>query len=186
MLTIEDGTGVPTADSWATVKESDDYATAIGNLAWLDLDAGEVKEPALRRGSRFINNYYGPRFAGIPTYGLEQSMSWPRMGFVSNEGIAFDSDYIPPQIKSAQIVAAFQEAVTPGSLTSGASGGTRGKKAVTVGPISVTYDDLSSSSSTTPGGSGYSSLLDALLWPFLDSAKPGAGGKASMDWLKRA
>jgi hypothetical protein len=114
-IVVEDGTGVPTADSWVSIQQADTYATAMGNTAWVDGDQ-ELKEQALRRGARFIIAVYALQFPGKRTYSIDQSLPWPRSGVVDLEGNDMASDFIPPELQKAQIEAAFREFDSPGSL----------------------------------------------------------------------
>jgi hypothetical protein len=173
-LIIEDGTGVPNADSWATKLQADTYAVSIGNLDWDPLD-DDVKEQALRRGARYITVVYGPRFAGKKTYALDQSLPYPREGIVDNEGNAWPNDYIPPALIQAQIEAALREGVQPGVLTPVTA--PQIKTGVTIGPISVQYGE----GKTSALGGGFVSLVDGLLLPLLDDNKV-----SGVSWLQRA
>jgi hypothetical protein len=173
-LIIEDGTGVPNADSWATKLQADTYAANIGNLDWDPLD-DDVKEQALRRGARYITVVYGPRFSGKKTYALDQSLPWPRDGVVDLEGNVLPNDYIPVAVVQAQIEAALREGVQPGVLTPVTA--PQIKTSVTIGPISVQYGE------GQPSGisGGFVSLVDGLLLPLLDDNKV-----SGVSWLQRA
>jgi hypothetical protein len=174
-LVIEDGTGIELADSWATVEEADAYAESIGNTAWTASNDEPLKEQALRRAARFIIIAFNNRFAGIRTYGLSQTLPFPRTGLLLADGILLEDDYIPPELIQAQIELALREFTTPGVLTPTTAA--QVKQAVQVGPISVTYAESKSSS----GVYSWMSIIDGLLFPFLDMSKV-----SGVAFLKRA
>lgn len=180
-LLVETGAGVPGGDSWVTVAEAKTYAAQMGYTAFVDGD-DEVIEPALRRGVAYLDAVYGNRYAGWPTFAdpIEQTMSWPRDGVILNSGYELPADEIPSNLKRAQIEAAVVEWSNLSAGGNGAlqpSGGAgRGKKAVTIGPISVTYDDVSSSSGSGAGsynGMPIIPIVDGLMLPLLDDSLSG-------------
>ncbi len=63
-LTIEDGTIIEDADSYATLAEADARAIALGNLTWADLDQAEIREPALRAGFNYLNTRWDASWKG--------------------------------------------------------------------------------------------------------------------------
>jgi len=73
-LIVEDGTGVPYADSYVSLTDATAYCTALGHSAW----AGAIpadQESALRRATQYLDTRY--RYAGkrITT---TQALEWPR------------------------------------------------------------------------------------------------------------
>lgn len=83
----------------------------------LSLPSGAPSLAVLReRGSVYLDGTYGTRFPGYPTGGIEQERAWPRTdAFAFGNEIA--SDVIPTAIVNASYVAAYAEAVSPGSLS---------------------------------------------------------------------
>lgn len=176
-LIVEDGTGIINADTWASMAEANSYATKVGNTAWVDGD-NEFKEPAMRRGLRYLDAVYGSRYAGLRTYGpTEQALSWPRKAVVWDDGYLLPQNEIPVELKRAQIEAAFLEFAAPNSTMPSAA--TQSQSSVTVGPISVTYREGASRVSLI--GTPLYSTIDGLMIPLLDQAKAG-----SVAFLKRA
>jgi len=102
------------------------YGTDEKITAWL-AEAGlslplNSSTPAIlrQRGSQYLDGVYGSRFSGAPTGGFEQERAWPRVGACAH-GQAIPSDIVPVAIEHASYHAAYQEAVSPGSLSVAAS-----------------------------------------------------------------
>ncbi len=177
-LIVETGVGVPDADSWVSMADSNAYATKVGNTAWVDGDA-ELKEPALRRAAQYIIAVYGNRFPGKRTQAPElQSLPWPRSNVADDDGYLIADDLVPTNLKWAQIEAAFLELARAGTLQPTAT--SRLQKSVTVGPLSVTYED-SVGNKYGPTGQPLFSIIDGLMQPLLDLNKT-----SSVAFLKRA
>lgn len=79
-LTPEDGTGLSSADSYASVTQADEYHAARGNAAWAAL-AESDKESALRRSTDYMVQEYRARWAGVRATGV-QALDWPRSGVI--------------------------------------------------------------------------------------------------------
>lgn len=102
------------------------YGTDQGFTTWM-ADNGlsmplSASTPAVlrQRGSQYLDGVYGSRFSGAPTGGFEQERAWPRVGACAH-GQAIPSDIVPAAIEHASYFAAYQEAVSPGSLSVAAS-----------------------------------------------------------------
>ncbi len=71
---------------------------------------------ALReRGSNYIDGWYGGRFPGYPTGGIEQERAWPRTD-AEAYGTAIASDVIPTRVVTASYWAAYYAATRTGGL----------------------------------------------------------------------
>lgn len=103
-LTIEDGTGVAGANSYATVAEARAYATARG----LTLSATDsIVETALVLACDKLESY---RYKGTKTTG-EQPLAWPREDVdVEGSDDALANDAIPDKLKQAQCQLAVESA----------------------------------------------------------------------------
>lgn len=75
MITVEDGTGLPEADSYISVADADRYHDRYGNASWSDLSVRE-KEIALRKATRDLDLLY--TFKGEQKYPETQSLAFPR------------------------------------------------------------------------------------------------------------
>lgn len=75
-LIVEDGTGLPDAEAYASVAFCDDYFAARGNTAWAAMGT-PTKEAALRLGCDYMEAVYAQQWAGRRT-SATQALSWPR------------------------------------------------------------------------------------------------------------
>jgi hypothetical protein len=134
-MTVEDGTGLSTASSYASVAEADAYHLLRGNSTWTGLDA--VKEAALIRATSYITGEYSSRWPGYRSSGT-QALDWPRSGALDADG--YYQSGVPVAVKVATIEAALLELVTAGTLTEAQD---RGGAIVRekVGPIETEYSD---------------------------------------------
>lgn len=74
-LITEDGTGLSTAESFASVTFANTYHTNRGNTLWTGADA--VKEAALRKATDYIQAKYNARWDGYRMTDT-QALDWPR------------------------------------------------------------------------------------------------------------
>lgn len=81
-MIVEDGTGLPNANSYVTVEFADDYFSARGVSSWDSLETAQ-KEQALICATDFIDNvyqWYGKKATS------EQALRFPRVNLVDYEG----------------------------------------------------------------------------------------------------
>jgi len=97
-LVVEDGTGKSNAESYLSVADCDTYHTNMGNTGW----AGDatVKEVALRKATKFLDNKFRLRWKGTRT-NEDQALAWPRSNVEDIDGFYYDSDGIPQTLKDA-------------------------------------------------------------------------------------
>lgn len=129
-LVVEDGTGLPDAEAYISVADTDAYFSARGNTAWAALSTDQ-KEQALRLGADYMGQVYGPRWCGERATST-QALDWPRI-----DACSIASDVVPVAVKRANAELAVRSA-TSGALLADAGAQV---KQETVGPISVTYAD---------------------------------------------
>lgn len=138
--------------------------------AWLaalgyTLPVGAPTPAVLRqRGADYIDAVYGARFIGFPTGGYAQERQWPRAN--ANTCWGMIPDYmVPVAVENASYYAAYQDAVSPGSLSivTTAEGAIKREK---VGQLEVEYAGPSESGSVTTLSPLLSSV-DGLLAPYL-------------------
>ena len=82
-MIVENGTGLPTADSYVSIEFADDYFSARGVSGWGALTV-EQKEQSLIRATDFIDNiyqWYGKKAT------TEQSLRFPRVNLTDYEGM---------------------------------------------------------------------------------------------------
>lgn len=99
-LIVEDGSGVPGANSYVTLEEARAFAESRG-ISFPTVDAD--LEVLLVNGFDFIESF-SSRFQGMRTV-ASQATTWPRSGVVV-DGYYLDKATIPQNVKLAQIRAA--------------------------------------------------------------------------------
>nr|WP_315249310.1 DnaT-like ssDNA-binding protein [uncultured Duganella sp.] len=139
MLINEAGTGLPNAESYASVAAADVRCAALGVTDWAPRTELE-KEVALRRATQFMLANYRQRWAGRRAH-QAQALDWPRYG-VCVDGFPVRSDVVPAEVVNACIDLAVRSA--------------RGEELMpdldrtisreTVGPITTVYESGASES----------------------------------------
>jgi len=133
-LVVEDGTGKSNAESYLSVADCDTYHTNMGNTGW----AGDatVKEVALRKATKFLDNKFRLRWKGTRT-NEDQALAWPRSNVEDIDGFYYDSDGIPQSLKDATAELAVR-AITEddGIYPDQENSAPVRSSSVTVGPIS--------------------------------------------------
>lgn len=123
-LVVEDGTGLPDAQTYISVEDADAYHEARGNMAWGDL-ALPAREAALLNATDYMGAVYGQRWGGERMLAT-QALDWPRSG---HEGV-------PEAVRRACAELALRASTGPLLADQGPA-----VKSETVGPLSVTYAD---------------------------------------------
>lgn len=168
-MIIEDGTGLPNAESYVSAEDCIIYAGKRG-LVFSDDPLGEA---ALRRATAWVDGYYSKRLKGERTNGRAQALAWPRKNVIDCEGNALPDNEVPKEIINATCEAATRELKTPNILSPDFNPAKRIISAAVSGAVSVTYAD---------GGAGIEaqrlviSSIDDLLGCILKP--PLAGGKS--------
>lgn len=139
-LVVEDGTGLPDAESYASVEGAAAYAADHGLTFPASDTAGT--ESALRRATAWIDGAYGPRFPGQRKNGRGQALQWPQVGGVDAYGAEIPEDEVPTEIVRATIEAAVRELANPGALSPDVNPSSVIKSASVSGAVSVTYADV--------------------------------------------
>lgn len=151
-LIVEDGTGLSTAESYASVAAADTRLAAHGMTNWTALTTGE-KEQALRRATRHMVQAYRGRWLGDRVYAV-QALDWPRWG-VCVDGFYVSSSAVPADVANACIDLAFKAAA--GDLAPDIERAIIREK---VGPLETEY------SAHSPQATRYRAI-DMLLAPYL-------------------
>ena len=144
-LTVEDGTGLATADAYWSLADTTtcltDYYTGISTFTTWNALSDEAKERSIRWGTFYLDTLYGPSFMGNRV--LEtQALQFPRYGLESPDGYALDSDEVPLDIKQAMAIAAMNQGagdVLLPDLTA-EDGSPLEKKSISLGPIKLFKD----------------------------------------------
>jgi hypothetical protein len=133
-MILEDGTGVPGANSYATEDAADDYFDDRANTDWATSTAD--KEAALIRASAAIDARYWSQFSGDRLMGRDQGLEWPRANATDIDGNPLPSDELPIELVQATFEMAVRELLNPGS---GAPDLTRAVRSVHAGSVSVDF-----------------------------------------------
>ncbi|MDC1268151.1 hypothetical protein N8Z76_00300 [Gammaproteobacteria bacterium] len=145
-LTIEDGTGIAAADSWATTAELDTFIAARGLTAGVDDAANEI---LLRKAADYLDGMED-KFKGYRTT-TTQRLPFPRLDvWLHREYL--DQAAIPEMLKNAQCqlaVELFTKDIRPDGVTAEVI---REK----VGPIETEY----TSQGSTNGQPTYNKAMD--------------------------
>ncbi len=132
-LIVEDGTGLPNADSYISVADADTHFADRGITLWATMQEVE-KEQAIRRATDYMEGWYSQDWSGSRLT-QAQALSWPRQG-VKVDGWYLPTDQVPSLVVKACAEVAFRAA--GGDLNPDLAAQV---KSETVGPISVTYAD---------------------------------------------
>ncbi len=102
-LTIEDGSGVENADSYVSLVDVEAYFDAYGKdrTAW-DAAAAATQEAWVREASQYLEGKYRELYPGRRVY-ERQSLGWPRFSARDVDGIYWDRDEVPREVKQAQM-----------------------------------------------------------------------------------
>lgn len=137
-LIVENGAGLPDAQSYISVTEADEYHAAMGHTGW---SGDEIaKEAALRRAAQYLGGRY--QFSGSRV-SATQALEWPRQLLG-----------VPKALKDAQAELALR--ALKGELFVDSDG--RMLVSKTIGPIRKDY---------AQGGGGRFPVVDALIRPLL-------------------
>lgn len=108
-LTVEDGSVVAGANSYASILTINDYHSLRSNTTWTGTDA--AKEAAILRAMTYIESLY---WHGVRANRI-QPLEWPRGYVVDRDGYAIDSDVVPSQVVHALAEASLREIVSSGA-----------------------------------------------------------------------
>ena len=129
-LVVEDGSGLSTAESYASVAFATTFLKSVGKGdAW---DAIDDKEVALRLATMYMLQQYRALWQGTRTRSA-QALDWPRYD-VCVDGFDVLANIVPDDIKKACALLALKTAA--GDLTADVSRATSSEK---VGDIEVKY-----------------------------------------------
>lgn len=103
-LVVENGTGLPDANSYCDLDFAIEYCTMKGYTDWLKLSENQQKIFIIR-GTEFVDNFY--TWKGI-RHRQSQSMAFPRDDIYDDD--RYPVDGIPDKLKKACIEAAFLNA----------------------------------------------------------------------------
>lgn len=155
-LIIEDGSGVPNANSYCDLDFALEYCAMKGYNDWLNLSEDEQKI-YLIRGTEFVDNFYD--WKGTRSF-INQSMSFPREDVFDNDH--FKVRGIPDKLKKACIEAAWLNN-TSGSDTLFSSKDVNGQvKKQKVDTLEVEYFAKDNNTSLVSSQIDYTTIYDIL------------------------
>lgn len=166
-ISVEDGTGLSTANSYVSESDADTYFDNRANTDWTD--STDDKEAALIRGSAAIDAIYRSRFPGWRVNGRDQGLEWPRTNAFDYEGLAIDG--VPVEIINATCEAALIELTDPGSMTPDLERGGQ-IRAMSAGSVSIEYAAAAAATTTR-------TLIDGILSSLLGAGTSMYSGRAS-------
>lgn len=175
-LIVEDGTGLPDAESYIAVTAADTYHANQGNAAWALIATTALKEQALRRATTYLTGEYRDRWAGSRKT-ITQALDWPRYMVPLRDipgGFGESPAYVASTIVPVEVQRASAELALKATTQDLAPDLARGILMETIGPIITEYDPNSSQIVRYRA-------LDNLLKPLLKN-----GGGRSMVSLLRA
>jgi hypothetical protein len=136
-LVVETGSGLATANSYATLAESTAYFDARSKpSAWVAA-TWQQKEQSLRIATAYLDSVYGSQWVGI-RQSSAQALDWPRSDAYDMAGEIIDLT-VPQRLKSACAEIAARYLADPAQLMPDTEAGQDGvaSETVAVGPISI-------------------------------------------------
>jgi hypothetical protein len=142
-LTVEDGTGMPDANSWLSAADAD---TLLNNMpvdltAWDNVDD---PEKILVAAARYLTQNW--RFYGAPMTDA-QVLPYPRTKNWDENGRLIAPGTIPVQLKLAQALVALELAKDP-EIIQDDTGTLEGVKSWSLGGLSMTLSDTEKANNT--------------------------------------
>jgi len=171
-IVVEDGTGLPNANSYGSVAGFRTYATSTG-FPQDQYPIDSVIEVALVKATQYMEAGWGPYFLGCPQV-EDQALSWPRFPVWDPRGRRYyDADEIPTRLQQACFEYA-QVFLTSGTLTLTPSIDTTGqvvtKITEKVGPIEESRSFLPGSAQPYPSYPYPDSLMSEFVEPTGDGS----------------
>lgn len=148
-LIVEDGTGLPNAESYTSVVECLAYHTARGSDTWPTISTLQ-QEQALRRATDYMIQKYKRQWLGVKLKSQEnQSLDWPRAYVYTEPFLNGATGYFPYLVPSNIVPTAVKNACSELALRAAAGNlmddGERSILMEQIGPIKTQYDPDSSS-----------------------------------------
>lgn len=159
-LIVEDGTGMSTAEAYASVAAADAYWAARGAPAAWTSSTTDQKEVALRLATDYLDSIAARGFRGARV-STTQRLSWPRIGVVV-DGIALPAAPLPRGIVEAAIEAALRARTETSGLLPDDSESGIAAESVALGSIRESKEYLGAKTSVKRFN-----RVDALLRPYV-------------------
>ena len=167
-LVVEDGTGLPDANCYSSMEDSDAYHDSVGHTAWVEAVSSppdDVRVQAKIRGAAYIDRYpsqVNRTWPGSRVNGRDQAMAWPRENAVDQEGEEIDDESVPNEVIIASYEAEWREFQDPGSLTPDVITAQQ-VLSERVGSIAVTYSNTAGVQAQIPVITEIENILSSIL-----------------------
>lgn len=167
-FTVEDGTNVAGANAYCDVAFVTAYLTETGdNTAWSALATDTLREQAIVKATRYIDQRFGPLFMSQRRH-RTQSLQWPRVELLYDDGsVWIDENDIPNELKWATAEYANRASVDGATLIADPSSSRQPiETKEKVGPIEVVekFEPGGGGGSTTVPAQAFSAYPTADLW----------------------
>jgi len=161
-FTVEDGSGLSTANSYVSVADADTYhATYTGSTDWSGAE-NATKERALIAATQYLDIEHEGRWRGVKDSST-QSLAWPRCDAEDSDGYLIDSDALPQKLKDACCELALRVVLGDDLLGVVTEPGDVASESVTVGPISTAVEYVNGRPDVGNSYPRVESLLKSLL-----------------------
>lgn len=97
-ITVEDGTGLATADAYISEADADTYFASVDNATWSGADTA-AKEQAIVKATRYMEKRFGNKWKGTIASSA-QALGWPRNRVYDERGLELDNQ-VPTAIARA-------------------------------------------------------------------------------------
>ena len=161
-LIVEDGSGLSTSESYATVAYANTYHYNRGNTTWAAFTPA-VKEQLLRKATDYMLQEYRAKWKGTRVLDT-QALDWPREYVYIDNANDIDSDIVPTEVQKACCEFALRS--NDGALLEDASRVTILEK---VDVLEVEYSDNGNSSNYVRYAA-----IDKMLEPYLMAGAAGS------------
>lgn len=164
-LVVENGTGLPNADSYVSLADANAYAASRGLTFPIAGADATLAEQALRRATVWLDAAYRGRFSGYRKNRRDQALEWPRTGALDAmcPPNPIDPDEVPVEIVQATIEAAVREKASPGVLSPDVTPGKIISEVAVEGAVSVKYATPGSVQDQRPVATVIDGILASLL-----------------------
>lgn len=102
-IVVEDGTGIVTANAYASLDEVEEILSVNIHSKWTLIADDAAKENLIIWASRILDERV--RWNGKKMFDTS-GMAWPRYGVRDREGFMLDDNFVPKQVKIATAVLA--------------------------------------------------------------------------------
>lgn len=172
-LVVEDGTGRPDADAFASREHVTAYHALRGNADWADPShTDEDRDAAIRRATFFLSDGYP--WLGLRRWGRQQRLAWPRLDVRDAEGWDVPANVVPREVQDATAEVALRELLFPRSMAPEVVFADRVKRERVEGAVEVEYELSDSAEDSRPRLLVVDQLLASLV---------GARGGASLSGI---